>query len=259
MFQNLFRNMTDVVKNLLILNVLMLLAMYVLESKGINLTQILGMHYFESELFEPYQIVTYMFMHGDIMHLFFNMFGLLIFGTMLERVWGPKRFFIFYFATGIGAVIVHLIITYFRVDNILADFSAEEQLRLMEFAKTYGAQFMDGVETAVPYSIIETGISSSGLTELISVVNSSMVGASGAVMGILVGFAMLFPNTELMLLFPPIPIKAKYLALILIGLDLYMAYANNPNDNIAHFAHLGGALVGFILVMIWKRNRTHFY
>ncbi len=254
MFQNIFRNMTDVVKNLLILNVLMLLAMYVMESRGVNLTHILGMHYVESPLFEPYQIVTYMFMHGDIMHLFFNMFGLVIFGTMLERVWGPKRFFIFYFATGIGAVVLHVVIAYLRLENILDAFGAEEQQQLIELIRTKGVELSQDCIGGRCYNFGDEPLKS-----LNSIYNSPMVGASGAIMGILVGFAMLFPNTELMLLFPPIPIKAKYLALILIGLDLYMAYANNPGDNIAHFAHLGGALVGFILVMIWKRNRTHFY
>lgn len=249
MFQNLFRNMPDVVKNLLILNVLMFLAKFLMNSKGINLDHVLGMHYVGSNAFEPYQTVTYMFMHGGAMHLFFNMFALVIFGSALERVWGPKRFFIFYIVTGLGALLVHVLVAYFRMEDILAAYSAEEQAQLIELVKGQGLEYLKSGQNDAQEP----------LSTLNEIYNIPMVGASGAIFGLLLAFAMYFPNTELMLLFPPIPIKAKYFVGIYVVLELYLGYSQNGGDNVAHFAHLGGALFGFILVMIWKKNRSNFY
>lgn len=249
MFQNLFRNMPDVVKNLLILNVLMFVAKLLMESKGVSLDHLLGMHYVESKAFEPYQIVTYMFMHGSPMHLFFNMFALVIFGSALERVWGPKRFFTFYLVTGVGALIVHVLVAYFRMQDILVAYSPEEQAKLLEIIKGEGLEYL---KTGQNY--IEEPLST-----LNEIFNIPMVGASGAIFGLLLAFALYFPNTQLMLLFPPIPIKAKYFVGIYVVLELYLGYSQNGGDNVAHFAHLGGALFGFILVMIWKKNRSNFY
>lgn len=198
-------NFPPVVKNLIIINVLVFLAQSLLDTK-FALTARFALWPINSSLFQPYQLVTHMFTHGSMGHIFFNMFALWMFGKTLENVWGPKRFLSFYLICGIGAAIAHL-----AVQNL-----------------------MGGAGPAV--------------------------GASGAVMGILVAFGYLFPNTELFILFIPFPIKAKWAVIGYVVIDLFGGIANFSGDNIAHFAHLGGALTGFILVLLWnKNNRRRFY
>ncbi len=257
MFGNLFRNMPDVTKNLLILNVLFFIATIFVQPNGLPLGTYLGMHYPQSALFEPYQIVTYMFMHGDLMHLFFNMFAVVIFGSVLEKVWGAKRYIAFYFACGFGALAAHLLVDYFMIQ------AAFESLNYPILIEEFGTltsreevmEFVNGkgVDIALNQGYF------TGDFGTIHQMHIGLVGASGSVFGLLVAFGLLFPNTELMLLFPPIPIKAKYLVSAYVVLELYMGYQMNPNDNVAHFAHLGGALIGFILVMIWRGDRRNFY
>lgn len=208
-----------IVKNLIIINALVWVAQLVFDKQGGVVTEALtgriALFPFGTELFKPYQIATHMFAHaayvpgtGRIIffHILFNMFALWMFGRVLENVWGPKRFLLFYLACGVGAAITHLAVQYF----------------------TGGY--------------------------------SAAVGASGAVMGILAAFAYLFPNTELYIMFIPVPVKAKWAVIGLAAIDLFGGVANFSGDNIAHFAHLGGALTGFILVFIWnKTNRRTFY
>lgn len=188
----------------------------------------LTMHYPSSELFRPYQILTHMFMHAGFSHIFFNMYGLYIFGSILERVWGPKRFVEFYFMTGLGAMLLYTGVQALQIYNITG-YLAPSNILVQEGSQAY------------------------------NIINSSVLGASGAIFGILTAFAMLFPNTELYLMFIPIPIKAKYLVGGYVLLELYSGLSNNPTDNVAHFAHLGGALVGFIVIKIWNRNRNSLY
>ena len=198
-------NFPPIVKNLMIINVLVFVAQMIFD-KQYDLTMRLAMWPVDSPFFRPYQIVTHMFSHGSIGHIFFNMFSLWMFGKILENVWGGKRFLLFYLICGIGAAALHLAVEY----------------------------FMGGIAPAV--------------------------GASGAVMGVLVAFAYLFPNTELFILFIPFPIKAKWAAIGYVAIDLFSGVASFSGDNIAHFAHLGGALTGFILVLVWnKGNRRKFY
>jgi membrane associated rhomboid family serine protease len=233
-----------VVKNLIIINAIMLLATYVLKMQDIDLTRILGLHYFESPDFRPYQLVTHMFMHGGLMHLVFNMFALWMFGRVLENVWGPKRFFIYYFATGLGAAVFYSFVNFIEFKYISGKLSPED----VQAVLTQGTGFYNQVvNSGDPF-----------LMKLFMLVNVPTVGASGAVFGILLGFGMLFPNTELMLLFPPIPIKAKYFVLGYGAIELFSGIANT-GDNIAHFAHLGGMLFGFILIKYWNKTTTHFY
>jgi membrane associated rhomboid family serine protease len=189
---------------------------------------LLGLHYPSSIYFKPFQIITHMFMHGSISHIFFNMFNLYIFGSILERVWGPQRFLEFYFITGLGAMLLH---------------TAVQAVQVYHLSGTL----------APPLHIVESN------QQLFEIINTSTIGASGAIFGVQVGFAMLFPNTELYLMFIPIPIKAKYLIGGLLAIEVYSGFANNPGDNVAHFAHLGGALIGFILVKYWNRNRNVLY
>ncbi len=245
MLENLFRNIPPVVKNILIINLLVFLGTEFLAGQGINVTQYLALHYFTSDNFYPHQLVTYMFMHGGISHIFFNMFAVWMFGKVLEQVWGPKRFLIYYMATGIGAGLIQLLVAYIRIIP-LNELVTPEQ---MDYIVTNGYELL---QTNRNYSDPVSG-------QLNILINVSTVGASGAVFGILLAFGMLFPNTELMLLFPPIPIKAKWFVIMYGIFELYSGFANNPNDNVAHFAHLGGMLFGFILIKYWKADRNKFY
>lgn len=242
MISQLFRNMPDVVKNLLIINLLVFGATMLL---GFNeWTSRLGMYYPASENFQPYQIVTYMFTHGGLGHIFFNMFALVMFGAALERVWGPKKMLLFYFITGLGALAMHVGVQAIEVYNILGNVSGENLDLEIVGNSIRSANFSGSQEE---------------FSKLAGIFYTPTVGASGAIYGLLIAFAILFPNTELMLIFLPIPIKAKYFIPIMMALELFMGVNQFEFDNIAHFAHLGGALFGFILVKIWQKDRSNFY
>ena len=235
-----------VVKNLIIINVLLWLATIVLHMRGIELTRILGLHYFQSPEFVPYQLVSHMFMHDSRgpMHLIFNMFALWMFGRVLESVWGPKRFFIYYFVTGLGAAILHSFVNFIEFQNLASKMTPEN----VQMVMTQGTEiFNQGKNFSDPLA-----------GKLNIMLNTPTVAASGAVFGILLGFGMLFPNTQLMLLFPPIPIKAKYFVMGYGAIELYLGITSQ-GSNIAHFAHLGGMLFGFIMIKYWNRNTTNFY
>jgi membrane associated rhomboid family serine protease len=241
------KNIPPVVKNLLIINGLFYLATIMLKSQGIDLADYLGLHYWKSEGFRPHQLVTYIFMHSsrDFTHVLFNMFAVYMFGKVLEGVWGSKRFLIYYMITGVGAGIIQLLVAHIRLIPMLAEIPPEGIEIIM--TEGYGA-LLEGKNFYDPLMAQANGL-----------INSVTVGASGAVFGILLAFGMLFPNTELMLLFPPIPIKAKWFVLGYGAIELYSGFANNANDNVAHFAHLGGMLFGFILIQMWKKDRGNFY
>jgi len=243
MLQNLFKNMGDVTKNLLIINVLFFVAKVGLEARGIDLGQMLGMHYLSSPYFEPYQIATHFFMHANIGHIFFNMFALVMMGSHLERYWGAKRYLIFYFVTAFGAALLHFGVQGIEIYNATGEFFPKSSILDVDF-KTGQFSYDPSVKGSLFIANMYLG---------------TVVGASGAIYGLLMAFAMLFPNTQFMLLFPPIPIKAKWMALGLGLYALYSGYANNPGDSTAHFAHLGGMLFGFILIKIWKKSRNQFY
>ncbi|MBX7093857.1 MAG: rhomboid family intramembrane serine protease [Flavobacteriales bacterium] len=238
--------MPPVVKNLLILNVLMFFAKFTFERQGIQLDFILGLSNPASPNFEPYQIITYMFMHGDLGHLFFNMFALVTFGSILERMWGPKRFISFYFITGIGAMFLYSLVNYVEYLQLVSKLPAD----VVEVVKENGQ------------SLFKQGMNYSD--ETVAALNLSLnmpaVGASGALYGIMIAFGMLFPNTEMMLIFLPIPIKAKYFIPVMIFIELYLGVMQYSWDNVAHFAHLGGALIGGLIVYFQKKkDRRNFY
>lgn len=242
---NRFGGTPPVIKNLIYLNVIMFIATWVLESSyKLDLTNLLGLHYPSSDLFKPVQVVTHMFMHGGVWHIFFNMFALWMFGKILESVWGSQRFFIYYIVTGVGAAAIHLFVTYLRINNLVADMDPE---LVAQVYREGAGVFIQKLNYTHP-----------DMAELNLLINTPTVGASGAVYGVLLAFGMLFPNTELMFLFPPVPIKAKYVVIGYGAIELFTGLTQ-PGSNVAHFAHLGGMLFGFILIKFWSKKRTNFY
>ena len=228
-----FNELPVVVKNLLIINGLLFLATVSLSNLGIDLVKIFGLHQFQSNDFRPHQLITHIFMHGSFTHLFFNMFALWMFGKILENIWGEKRFLIYYMITGIGAAFIHLLISQYQIISI-------------------SNQIPELVSIAIEGKYNPSIPLSKKLTQLII---TPTVGASGAVFGLLLAFGMLFPNALLYLYFA-IPIKAKYFVIGDGILELYAGISNNPADNVAHFAHLGGMIFGYILIKYWKKNTT---
>ena len=251
-------------KNLLFINILLYLATVILESRfGYSLSNLFAARFPLLNSFQPFQLLTHMFMHGSTMHLFFNMFGLFIFGNFLERVIGTKKFALLYFISGFGAIGLDLLIRYFNyheLSELLAVYkeqypqllSAKEYINL-ELLDRKGFLIEDSLKQ-LPRANVELIVG-----EWVNVVGS-LVGASGCVYGLLAAFAYLFPNTELMLLFIPFPIKAKYFVPIMVGIDLFLGVNPIGGSNIAHFAHVGGALFGLLLVIFWnKYNKRDFY
>jgi membrane associated rhomboid family serine protease len=240
-----FFGLPPVVKNIIMLNALMLLAYWAAQSVfGIDLNSLLGLYFPKSEKFMPLQIVTHMFMHGGFWHLFFNMYALFIFGGVLENVWGPKRFFIFYMICGLGAALTHELVIAFQYNHLAESLSPENLQVVLNEGTTYlnqGKVFTD-----------ET------MHSLQMLLNTPTVGASGAIFGVLLAFGVLFPNTQLMLLFPPIPIRAKYFVMFYGALELYLA-VTQPGSNIAHAAHLGGMLFGYLLIRYWRKTTNTLY
>lgn len=229
-------NIPPVTKNIIIINVLFWLATIVLAKTGVNLTSWLGLHFPGAEDFYAFQIVTYMFMHdtSSFTHLFFNMFAVFMFGRILENVWGPKRFLLFYMVTGIGAGLMQELVWFFDLKEVV--FASQSMVDIGQASPVSKAQFLNFFVT---------------------------VGASGAVFGILLAFGMLFPEAPLYLMFLPIPIKAKYFVVMYGLIELFMGVSNFGGDNVAHFAHLGGMLFGFFLIKYWKKkdadNGKYFY
>jgi len=240
-----FFSMPPVVKNIIMLNVVMLLLYYAgIGVFGIDLNSKLGLYFPKSDNFQPYQIVSHMFMHAGIWHLFFNMYALFIFGQVLESVWGPKRFLLYYFVCGLGAALVHETVIAFEYRGLMNHISPDQLQLVINDGASYlkeGKVFTDKT-----------------MQDLQLLLNTPTVGASGAIFGVLLAFGVLFPNTQLMLLFPPIPIRAKYFVLAYGGIELYLAFAQ-PGSNIAHAAHLGGMLFGFILIKYWQKTKHSLY
>lgn len=229
-----------ITKNLLIINVLVFLATIVAQSYGIDLARYLGLHFFSADDFNIAQLVTYMFMHGGFTHLFFNMFAVWMFGRILEQVWGPKRFLFYYLVCGIGAGLISLLVTYIRMTVAKAGMSPE----MIDTVYREGAGILQNNMNYTYPAMANLNVLLNGVT----------VGASGAVYAILLGFGMLFPNQSLFIFPLPFPIKAKYFVMGYALIELYAGFANNPNDNVAHFAHLGGMIFGFILIMYWRKK-----
>ena len=241
----MFNNLPQVTKNILILNIVFFLATFILETQGIDLISSFGAHYVNSVLFKPFQIVTHFFMHGGILHIFFNMWMFVMLGAYLEHIWGPKRYFIFYLASAMGAFALYNAIGVYQITEL------KHQLALH-----YSIQEIDNIINSGSVDQINALIQqhySVALEKYIALSYTPMVGASGAISGLMAAFAILFPNTEFRLYFA-IPVKAKYLVTAYFLFDLYMAWQNEAGDNTAHLAHVGGAIVGAIIVLIWRKT-----
>ena len=227
-----FQMIPPVIKNLIIINVLVFLAQITFgRSDGFNMEAMFALHDIHSVYFRPHQLITYLFMHGGFEHILFNMFALWMFGSILENYWGPKRFLIYYIVCGLGAAVCHLAVLYYENAQLLAQFNSwSPDIQEARGAEVYG------------------------------MINQATLGASGAVFGCLAAFGYLFPNSDLIIFPIPIPIKAKWFVLGYAALELISGVRNSAGDNVAHWAHLGGALVGILLVMYWNRhNRRNFY
>jgi membrane associated rhomboid family serine protease len=228
-YGNSFQRNTPIIFNLIVINVLVYITQKMI---GDKVTDAIALYPITSEFFKPYQVVTHMFAHspGTLFHIIFNMLALWMFGSILERSMGPKRFLTLYLVAGLGAAALHLGMDFLR------DAPAGHVTQAMY------DQFITEVEYRPKYMF------------------GGAVGASGAVMGVMVAFAYLFPNTSLYMMFIPVPIKAKIAIPIMVALDLFGGFARVPGDNVAHFAHLGGAITGFLMVLYWNRtNKRTFY
>ncbi len=240
--------LTDAIKHLIILNVIFFAASSFL---GLNIGNWFALYFPKNDHFGAWQIVTHMFMHGGFMHILFNMYALWAFGSPLEQMWGRNKFLFFYFSAGIGAGLIYTGVNYFQFNSIYNDLIG------------IGMQAVD------IQSLLETGSYNSGVLDMISekklsdiynLYNTPAVGASGAIYGVLVAFGMSFPNAKLALIFLPVPIAAKYFIPVLIGLDLFSGVTGfsifgGGGGGIAHFAHIGGAIIGFIMMKYWQKNQ----
>jgi membrane associated rhomboid family serine protease len=218
------RNIPTITKNLLIINVLMFVATFVFQRGGIDLNDVLGLHFFMASEFHLYQLLTYMFMHGGLQHIFFNMFALWMFGCVVENVWGPKKFLFYYISCGIGAGLIQELvqyISYFVIDDL----------------GSYDYVNLNGVSVTVDYYLNQL----------------TTVGASGAIYGILLAFGMLFPEERIFIFPLPVPIKAKWFILAYVAIELFSALGTS-GDGVAHFAHLGGMLFGFLMIRYWQKH-----
>lgn len=233
--------LTDAIKHLIIINVIMYFAPQFL---NLDLTNIFALHFPQNEHFGVWQYITHAFMHGGTMHLLFNMYALWAFGTPLEQMWGRNKFLFFYFSAGIGAGLIYTLVNYYQFNGIY------EQLVTL------------GISPSEIQNILNTGqynddiitLSNKTMSEFYSLYHTPAVGASGAVYGILVAFGLTFPDAKLALIFFPVPIAAKYFIPLMIASDLFFGVTKYSIGNVAHFAHIGGALIGFIIAWYWKKK-----
>lgn len=260
--------LTPVVKQLLIINVIVYIASMLLHNID------LALYFPGSPNFQPYQLITHFFMHGSIGHIFFNMFALVMFGSTLEARWGPKRFLFFYFFCAIGAAILYLgydFYTYSQMENAIAAFKTNPTLEPfnaffdqvnMSILTPEFKEWIDAVrdrlfEGGHPEMVGQVTAEMNRLIQDLQT-NNAAVGASGAIYGLLMAFGLIFPNVELMLIFLPIPIKAKYFIPVLMLVELFLGMNNFSWDNIAHFAHIGGALFGLLLILYWRKFDSNY-
>lgn len=240
----IWRNMPPVTKNLLIINVIIWAAINLLSNGAGDLIVRYGsLHYFTSSEFIPSQLITYMFLHEDFSHLFFNMFALFMFGNVIERALGSRRFLFYYVSCGLGAALVQegvFAIMINHVENLIGNPEAVD-----EVLRNGAAALMDGKNYLNP-----------DMGRLNMLINIPTLGASGAVYGILLAFGYLFPRQPIYLFFIPVPLQARWVVLGYGAIELLQAMSNNPSDNVAHVAHLGGMIFGLLMLIYWRRHNT---
>jgi len=236
---------TDAVKHLIILNVILFAAS---QFMGLNLSNWLALYFPENEHFGIWQFVTHMFMHGGFTHILFNMYALWAFGSPLEQMWGRNKFLFFYFSAGIGAGLIYTAVNYFQFNSVFNELVS---------AGVSNSDIQNLLETGRYNTDILNQVSEKRITDLYQIYNTPAVGASGAIYGVLVAFGMSFPNAKLALIFLPVPIAAKYFIPVLIGLDLFSGLTGFSlfGGGVAHFAHVGGAIIGFIIMKYWQKNQ----
>ncbi len=257
------QNLGPAVKYLLGINVAVFVIQHILK---IELSDTFAMHHYKSEYFAVYQVVTYMFMHSGIQHLLFNMFGLFSFGPILESLWGTKQFIIFYLLVGVGAALIHVAFTEYDLSKIYTNLQYFQELpskaTLMNLVDKYGLVDMSRENFELMNKIgdnkdIQNQVVSLMNNLIASIQDVPMVGASGAICGLLMAFCFYFPQVELSLMFIPVPIKAWILITLYVVYELYMGIKNYSGDNVAHFAHLGGFVIGFIVLKFLKINQRY--
>ena len=238
---------TEAIKHLIIINIIFFIAPQVVQ--GLDIAKYFALYFPQNENFGLWQYVTHMFMHGGFMHIAFNMYALWAFGTPLEQMWGRNKFLFFYFSSGIGAGIIYTLVNYYQFNTVY------EQLIGMNISSTEIQTILD----TGSYNDALISLSNSEMSEFYSLYHTPAVGASGAVYGILVAFGMMFPNAKLALIFFPIPIAAKYFIPVMLLGDVFFGVTRYSIGNVAHFAHIGGALIGFIIAWYWKKNQFKIY
>ncbi|MBP2282925.1 membrane associated rhomboid family serine protease [Flavobacterium sp. CG_23.5] len=239
------RNVTETVKQLIIINILFFVGTLAL---GDIAYKYLALYFPENPSFQYWQPITHMFMHGGLMHIFFNMFALYSFGSALESVWGSKKFLFFYVSCGLGAALLHTAVNYYYFQDGLNTLMAQG------FSKAEILAVLNGKNNQQIIALLN----SADMLNFVSAYVGTAVGASGAIYGTIVAFAFMFPNAELALMFIPVPIKAKYFVPGIVLVDLYLGISGKSifgGGGIAHFAHVGGALFGFIIMWYWKKNQ----
>jgi membrane associated rhomboid family serine protease len=235
--------LTDGIKHLIIINVILFVAPQLLQ---LDFTNMLALHFPKNEHFGIWQYVTHMFMHGSITHILFNMYGLWAFGSPLEQMWGRKKFLFFYFSAGLGAGVIYTLVNYYQFNGIYdlfvsAGLNPSEIISVLETGTTNDSRVVNA-------------ITQTQFNKITSLYNTPAVGASGAVYGVLAAFGLYFKDAKLALIFLPIPIAAKYFIPVMILGDLFFGVTKYSVGNIAHFAHIGGALIGFTIAYFWKKN-----
>ena len=237
-------NITDAIKHLIVINIIVFVAPQLMQT---DYTNILALHFPKNEHFGFWQYATHMFMHGGFAHILFNMYGLWAFGTPLEQMWGKNKFIFFYFSSGIGAGLIYTMVNYYQFNSIFelfiqAGLNESEVIAILKQGSTNDFRVLEA-------------ITQQQFNEIFALYNTPAVGASGAVYGVLVAFGMYFKDAKLALIFFPVPIAAKYFIPIMILGDLFFGVTKYSVGNIAHFAHIGGALIGFIIALYWKKNQ----
>ncbi|MGJ8745638.1 rhomboid family intramembrane serine protease [Polaribacter sp.] len=235
---------TDAIKHLIIINVILFFVPQLLK---LDLTNVLALHFPKNEHFGFWQYLTHIFMHGSFAHILFNMYGLWAFGTPLEKMWGRKKFLFFFFSAGIGAGLIYTMVNYYQFNGIYEHFinaglNNSEIISILESGETNDSRVVEN-------------ITQEQFNKITSLFNTPAVGASGAVYGVLVAFGLYFKEAKLALIFFPVPIAAKYFIPVMILGDLFFGMTKYSVGNIAHFAHIGGALIGFLLAYYWKQNQ----